>query len=76
MDIVDQVKKTVESVTKDGKLLEKFKADPVATVKELLGGAVPDEVVDKVVSGVKAKLTADKVSDVAGALGGLFGKKD
>ena len=34
-----------------------------------------DEIIEKVVDGVKAKITADKVGDALGALGGLFGKK-
>lgn len=33
---------------------------------------IPDGMVDKVVVGVKAKLTADKLGGVAGKLKGLF----
>lgn len=74
MDIKEQISNVIESVNKDGKLLEKFKAAPIDTVRELVG-ALPDDVVEKIVAGVKAKLTADKLSDVAGSLGKLF-KKD
>ena len=41
--------------------------DPVKTVEELTGVDLPDDAINKVVDGVKAKLTADK-------LGGLLGK--
>ena len=43
--------------------------------EELVGIDLPDEMVEKVVDGVKAKITMDKVGDALGALGGLFGKK-
>ena len=38
-------------------------------------GDTTDEMIEKVVEGVKAKITMDKVGDALGALGGLFGKK-
>ena len=44
-------------------------------VEELVGIDLPDELIEKVVDGVKAKITMDKVGDALGMLGGLFGKK-
>ena len=44
-------------------------------MEELVGIDLPDELIEKVVDGVKAKIAMDKVSDALGALGGLFGKK-
>ncbi len=40
----------------------------------MLGVDLPDEIVEKVIQGVKAKLTADTVSDAVDSLKGLFNK--
>ena len=71
MDIKEQISNVIESVNKDGKLLEKFKAAPIDTVREL-AGALPDDVVEKIVAGVKAKIGADKLADALGGLKKLF----
>jgi len=73
MDIKQQIEKVVSSISGDASLKEKFSKDPIGTVKSIVG-LLPDEVVEKLVEGVKAKLTADKLSDAAGALGKLFKK--
>ena len=44
-------------------------------MEELVGIDLPDELIEKVVDGVKAKITLDKVDDALELLGGLFGKK-
>ena len=74
MDIKEQIEKLVEKITKDSSLLEKFKKDPIAAVKDIAGNAIPEDKLDKVVAGIKAKLSADTISDAAGALGKLFKK--
>ena len=51
------------------------KSDLIKVVEELIGIDLPDEMIEKVVDGIKAKITMDKVSDALGALSGLFGKK-
>ena len=78
MDILEQLKDKVEEivkkVTSDKKIAAKFKADPVSTVEELLGIDLPNDQVEKIVEAVKAKVTLDKVDDLLGGLGKLFGK--
>lgn len=74
MDVKEQIEKLVAAITKDGGLKDKFLKDPVATVKEKLGDKLPTDVIDKIVSGVKAKLAGDKIKDAASGLGKLFGK--
>lgn len=71
-DIKKQITEMVEKVTKDEKLMEQFKKDPVKAVESVLGVDLPDDAVKKVVDGVKAKITADKVGDIAGAIKKLF----
>ncbi len=72
MDIKEQVTKAVEKITKDKKLQEQFKTEPVKALESALGIDLPDEVVDQVVKGVKAKLTADTVSGAVDSLKGLL----
>lgn len=72
MDVKEQITQLVEKLTKNEALLAQFKRDPVKTVESALGVDLPDGAVDKIVAGVKAKLTADQVSGAANALKGLF----
>ena len=79
MDIKAYVEKVFNKLKSDSSVLAEFKKDPLATVKKLLKSAkLPDDVLKKVVDGVKAKLAGDKVastvSGVGDAIGGLFGK--
>lgn len=74
-----QIKEKIEEITEKIKnsdnLMAKFKAEPVKTLEDLLGIDLPDEIIEKIVEGVKAKLTLEKASDLLGGLGGLFKKK-
>lgn len=70
MDVKD-IEKAVSSITGDSTKLASFKKDPVGTVKSLVG-AVPKDVIDKIVDGVKAKIASDKVSGAIDAVKGLF----
>ena len=78
MDILEQLKDKVEEIVKkitsDKQIAAKFKADPVSTVEDLLGIDLPNDQVEKIVEAVKAKVTLDKVDDLLGGLGKLFGK--
>lgn len=74
MDIMEQVKKAVEGISKDKKLQEQFQKEPVKALESVLGMDLPDDVVNQVIQGVKAKLTADNVSGAVDVLKGLFNK--
>ena len=63
MDIKAQIEKVVETVTKDKSLLTQFQTEPVKAVEKVLGIDLPDDIINKVVDGVKTKITADKISD-------------
>ena len=75
MDIKEKIEAVVEKVQKNPAMLKKFNTEPVKVVEELVGIDLPDELIEKIIDGVKAKITMDKVGDALGALGGLFGKK-
>lgn len=74
MDIKEQIKKAVESISKDKKLQEQFQKEPVKALESILGVDLPDDVINQVIQGVKAKLTVDNVSDAVDAFKGLFSK--
>ena len=75
MDIKEKIEELVKKLTSDKKLLEKFEKNPVKVVEELIGVDLPDDMINKIIDGVKSKISLDKVGDALGALSGLFGKK-
>ncbi len=84
-EIKELIEKAIDKLKGDDNLLESFKKDPIKVVEKLLNVDLPDEKLEAIVEGIKAKLTIDDIGDVAdklglddvlGKLGGLFGKKD
>ena len=74
-EIKEKIEQVVKKLTTDKNLMAKFDKNPVKVIEELLGVDLPDDVVNKVIEGVRAKIKLDKVGDALGSLGGLFGKK-
>ena len=72
INVKEIITELVEKISKDAELQALFKKDPIKAVEKLLNVDLPDDLVEKVVDGVKAKLTADKVGDALGALKKLF----
>lgn len=72
MDIKEQIKKVVDKVTKDEALMKQFQKNPIQAVESVLGVDLPDDVISKIVDGVKAKISVDKVSGAVDALKKLF----
>ena len=75
MDIKAKVEEIVKKLTSDKKLMEKFEKNPVSVLEDLLGVDLPDDQVNQLIDGIKAKIKLDKVGDALGSLSGLFGKK-
>ena len=71
-DVKAEITKVVEKVTKDEKLMDQFKKDPVTAVESVIGVDLPDDVINKVVDGVKAKISIDKLGGIAGSIKNLF----
>ena len=72
MDIKEQISTAVEKISKDKALQEQFKKEPVKALESVLGVDLPDNVVNQVVQGVKAKLAADKFTGAADSIKKLF----
>ena len=64
--------KETQIIKEDEKLQEQFKKEPVKAVESLLGIDLPDDMIEKVVDGVKAKIKLDQASDALGMLKKLF----
>ena len=72
MEIKEQIEKMAKKVLEDEDLMKQFKKDPIKAVEKILGVDLPDDIIEKVVAGVKAQITADNAKDVMGALKKLF----
>ena len=72
MDIKEKINELVEKIKNDPALLAQFKSEPVKAVETLLGVDLPDDMIEKIVEGVKAKITVDKISGGLSALKKLF----
>ena len=79
MDIAKKIAELVEKIQSDKNLVAKFQKNPVATVESLLGIDLPDDQINAIIEGVKAKINFDdvagKAKGIMGVLNGLFGKK-
>jgi hypothetical protein len=75
MDIKEKIEKVVKKLMADKNLMQKFEKNPAKVIEELLEVDLPDDLVNQIIEGVKAKISIEKVGDALGALGGLFGKK-
>ena len=79
MDIMemlkDKIEEIVEKIKADKNIAAKFQKDPITVVVQLLGVDLPNDQLEQVVKAIQAKIDLDKVGDLLGGLGGLFGKK-
>ena len=76
MDIKEKIDKVVNKVKSDKNFKNKLMKDPVNALEEVLGVDLPNEQIDKIIDGVKAKITKDKAEDlmenVGEKLSGIF----
>lgn len=69
MDIKAKIEEIVNKVKNDKNFAAEFSADPVKAVEKVLGVDLPDDQINKLIDGVKAKIKAE---DIAGKVGGLL----
>lgn len=89
MDIKAKINEIVSKLKNDKTLLLGFKNDPVRTIERLIGIDLPNDQLNAIVTGVKAKLGSDgvmklldsdgdgklEIDDAKSVLGKLFGNK-
>ena len=66
------IKKLADKVQNDEEIKELFKKDPIKAVEKVLGVDLPDDVVKKIIDGVKASITIEDAKDLLGSLKKLF----
>ncbi len=72
MDMKAQISKITEEVSKNPNIKEQFDKEPVKVIEKILGVDLPDDIVMKIIDGVKAKMSIDGVTKAADALKGIF----
>ena len=71
MDIKAKIEQAVKKLLSDKNLLAKFEKNPASVIEELIGVDLPDDMVNQLIEGIKAKIKLDQLGN---ALGGLFKK--
>ena len=72
MHIQEKIGEIVKKLTDNKDLMASFQKDPVKAVESLIGVDLPDDVIDKIVSGVKAKIGAEKAGELLGSIKKFF----
>ena len=72
MDIKAKIDEIVDKIKNDKTLAAKFKEDPVKALESIAGIDLPDDKINQVIDGIKAKLTADKAGDLLGGIKKMF----
>lgn len=73
-EILKLAAQVAQKLDKDENLLEAFKKDPVTVIEKKLGIDLPNDQLNALIDGIKAKLKADDVLDAAGKLFGMLKK--
>ena len=55
-----KIEELYKKIISDKDILAKFKSEPIKTVEGLLGIDLPDEQIEKLVEGIKAKIDIEK----------------
>lgn len=76
MDIKKMIENLIDEIQKDGNLGAQFEKEPVKVVESIIGKDLPDDVVEKIIDGVKAKIGMEKVGGALDMLEGALGKVD
>ena len=74
MDIKEKIEELVNKIKNDKDFGDDFRKDPVKAVESVIGIDLPDEQIEKVIDGVKAKISLDDIGDKIGDLFDKFKK--
>ncbi len=71
-DVKGKVEEVVEKLKADPALLKSFEKEPIKTIERLLGVDLPNQQLEPLVAGIKAKLTTAEIGDALEGLKKLF----
>ena len=72
MDVKAKIEELAAKLQKDPALLQSFQKDTVKTLERLTGVDLPEEQLQPLVTGIKAKLAASGLGEALGGLKKLF----
>ncbi|CAI6086434.1 hypothetical protein [Cohnella sp. JJ-181] len=72
MDIRKKAEEIVSRVKNDKDFSDKFRRDPAAAIETVIGVNLPNDRLNALIAGVKAKLATDKAGDLLGSFKKLF----
>ncbi|WP_195574747.1 hypothetical protein [Paenibacillus sp. 1001270B_150601_E10] len=72
MDIKAKIEEIVAKIKADKDFSSRFMSDPVSAIESAIGIDLPNDQINALIDGVKAKLTVDKAGDMLGSLKKLF----
>ena len=71
-DLKAKIDEIVKKVQQDPDLAKNFQKDPIKTVEAIIGIDLPDEKIQPLIAGVKAKLAASGLGEKLEGLKNLF----
>lgn len=74
MDIKAKIKEIADKVKNDKDFADKFKSNPVKAVEDIVGIDLPDDKIESLVDGIKAKVSIEDAKDKIGDLFDKFKK--
>lgn len=72
LDIQGKIGEIVKKVKEDPGFAAQFTSNPVKAVESLIGVDLPDDQINAVVDGVKAKVAGDQAGGILGSIKKLF----
>lgn len=72
MDIKGKIEEIIDKVKSDKDFANKFTNDPEKAIESIISFDIPDGQIQKVIDGVKAKLSLDKASNIMGSFKKMF----
>lgn len=73
-EIKDKIEEVFKRISSDKNFADEFKSNPVKAVEDVLGVDLPDDAINKIIDGIKAKLTADSAKSLFDKAKDLFNK--
>ena len=70
----EKIEEIVKKIKDDKDFAKKFKEDPVKAVESVLGIDLPDDQINGIIDGVKAKIQIDSAGDLFNKAKDLFNK--
>lgn len=72
MDIKSKIDEIVVKIKGDKDFTSKFSSEPIKAVESVVGIDLPDDQIQSLIEGVKAKVSLDKADGLLGSIKKLF----